>query len=390
MKTNKKDFSSEGIIRKSILTIVFTFAVLLFTSDVNAQTDIAVRVINATGNPVTGLTDANIKFRKSPYGLQDVISGITVTESGSQGNYICKGFTTFQLVKLFINEVEQTWFGEQYSGNPAGTFVEQTGTETISGTKTFTGIVLLYGNQTQITYPYQDAAAPFYNGGTGTPPYGNSLVWKMWVENNFISGTAFLDSCFIIRKNRIFVDSKMYKDIAGVAYNDIRSAIDWIYSNGAPGPNNRWTVFIIPQENSYYITDFTWYDYINIVGLGEVHIKNTENYPPLSIFTRSGTMTDKNVRAENLNFDSYEANILVKKMIVVNCNFRASEDNYTPEITIEDSQVESSGFYVTGTGNINTTGSNRIINCYGNKTITWGDNDKVYGYIYNTDDDIQY
>ena len=375
---------------KTIKTILILCALCVLCGEILSQTDISIRVINASGNPVTGLSDANIKFRKSPYSLQDVVTGLTVTETGSQGNYICKGFTTFQLVKLFINEVEQTWFGEQYSGNPSGTFVEQTGTESISGTKTFTGIVMLSGIQTQIMYPYQDPAAPFFSSGNGTPPYGNSLVWKSWVENNFVGGTVFLDSCFVIRKNRIIVDSKIYKDFTGIAYNDIRSAVDWIYANGSPGPLNRWTILIIPQENTAYMTDFTWYDYINIVGIGEVHLKNTANIPPYSIFTRSGTMSDRNVRAENLNFDSYEANILIKKMIVVNCNFRAEEDNYPANITIEDSQVESTGFYIFGTGSINAASTNRIINCYGNRNISWSANDAVYGYSCNSSDDIQY
>ncbi len=376
---------------KNILIILLAvFWIPAFAGMTNSQTELAIRIIDGSGEPVTGLTDANIKFRISPYGSGDVLSGITVTETGTQGNYICRGFTTFQPVKLYINDIEQTWFGAQYSGDPAGTFVEQSGTESISGSKTFTGMVNLSGPQAQIMYPYQNATAPFYNGGEGPPPYGNSLVWKYWVEKNFVSGTGFLDSCFIIRENRIVVDKKLVNDITGIAYNDIRSAVDWVYTNGSPGANNRWTVYIIPQENSYYITDFTWYDYINIIGLGEVHIKNTPNYPPYSIFVRAGTMNDRNVRAENLNFESLEANILVKKMIVVNCNFRAEEDNYTPDITIEDSQVESCGFYVIGAGNLIASGTNRVISCYGNKNISWGSNDKVYGYNYNTGDDIQY
>jgi hypothetical protein len=352
-----------------------------------AQTELAIRIIDGSGNPVTGLTDANIKFRKSPFGLGEVLTGISVTEAGTQGNYLCAGFTTFQPVKLFINDVEQTWFGQQYSGDPASTFVEQSGTESIGGTKTFTGVVNLSGLQTQIMYPYLNATSPWISGA---PPFNNSLVWKGWIIDNFIQGTAFLDSCFIIRKNRIIVDKKLVNNITGISYNNIRSAVDWIYTNGSPGINNRWTVIILPQEDGYYSTDFTWYDYINITGLGEVHIRNTDHTPPYSIFVRSGTFNDRNVRAENLNFDSYEANLLIKKMIIINCNFRAEEDNYTPNITIEDSQVESSGFYLLGGGSISASGTNRIINCYGNRSISWGANDAVYGYQYNTSDDIQY
>lgn len=368
-----------------IAAILWIFA---FAGKTFAQTQIAVRIIDGSGNPVTGLTDANIKFRKSPYSLQDVIAGISVTETGSQGNYICGEFPTFQLVKLFINDVEQTWFGEQYSGNPANTFVDFTTIQTIPASKTFNGIIQLSGPQTQIMYPLINPASTWFTGEN--PQYNNSLVWKSWVADNFVQGLDFLDSCFIIRENRIIIDRKLVNNITGISYNNIRDAVDWIYTNGSPGPNNRWTIYIIPQENSYYVTDFTWYDYINIVGLGEVHITNTYNYPPYSIFVRAGTMSDRNVRAENLNFNSNEANILIKKMIAVNCNFRAAEDNFSPDITIEDSQVESSGFYVIGTGNLNVSGTNRIINCYGNKSVTWGINDMVYNYSYNTGDDIQY
>jgi len=375
-----------------IITFIIVTAAMLwipaFAGMAYAQTQIAVRIIDGSGNPVTGLTEANMKFRKSPYGLQDVIAGITVTETGTQGNYICGDFSTFQLVKLFINDVEQTWFGEQYSGNPANTFIDFNTIQTVPASKTFNGIIQLSGPQTHIMYPLINAASPWFTDGT--PQYGNTLVWKSWVENNFIQGTGFLDSCFIIRENRIIVDKKLVNNITGISYNNIRQAVDWIYTNGSPGINNRWTIYIIPQEDAEYVTDFTWYDYINIVGLGEVHIKNTSNYLPYSIFVRAGAMNDRNVRAENLNFDSFEANILIKKMIVVNCNFRAEEDNYVPDITIEDSQVETSGFYAIGSGNLNAAGTNRIVSCCGNKNITWGINDKVYGYIYNTGDDIQY
>jgi hypothetical protein len=377
-----------GKIRLMTFIIGIALLTLAMTDSAFGQTQIAVRIIDGSGNPVTGLTDANIKFRKSPYGLQDVIAGISVTETGSQGNYICGGFSTFQLVKLFINDVEQAWFGEQYSGNPANTFVDFSSNQTISGAKTFIGGIQLSGPQTQIMYPLINPASSWFTNGT--PQYGNSLVWRTWVEDNFVQGVSFLDSCFIIRENRIIVDKKLVNNITGISYNNIREAVDWIYTNGSPSANNRWTVYIIPQENSYYVTDFTWYDYINIVGLGEVHIKNTSNYPPYSIFVRAGTMSDRNVRAENLNFNSIDANILVKKMIVVNCNFRAAEDNFEPDITIENSQVEDCGFFVIGAGNLNVSGINRVIDCFGNRTITWGANDRIYGYSYSTGDDIQY
>lgn len=355
------------------------FLLILFLSvGIYSQTQFAVRIIDASGAPVTGLTSANIKFRISPFGAGDVLT-IPVTEKGSQGNYICTGFTTFQLVKLFIDGVEQEWFGQQYSGDPDNTFVNQAGTETITGDKTFTG-ALIATDVATFTEPYISS--------TSTVPTSDMLVWKSWVEANTVSGVV-ADSFFIIRNNRLIVDSRLAVDIAGKQYNDIKTAMDWIYSNGSPSANNRWTIYIIPSNitSTGYASDFTWYDYIDLVGMGQVLITNTINIPPYSIFTRTGS---NRVRAENINFYSYDANLSINLIQAFNCNFKVELDNYSPNLNIQNSQLVNCGLYVKGLATTSVVGANRLMNCYGNSYISWTVDDDIYGYTVMLGDEMEF
>lgn len=393
---------------KTKIFLIF-FAFCLFTFHSFGQTELAFVFVDGSGNPVTGLTDANIKFKAIPY-TGSYMTGLTVTEHGTQGNYKVTGFTTFQLVKCYINDIEQTWLGQIQSGDAGSTFLPLTG-------GTMTGVInmgtqrieaLADPNSSDDAFPlsYGDAryaqnsaaevitgtwsfdqatfASP-YISSTITVPSSDMLIWKAYADANYMSSSG-LDSVFVIRDNRIIVDQKLANDITGKQYNDIKSAVDWVYSNGSPGATNRWTVYIIPSPN-YYVTDFTWYDYIDIIGLGEVYIKNTEHTPPYSIFTRSGSV---GVKAENLNFYSYDANLNIQKIRSHNCNFRVELDNYSPILNIEDSQIKNSGFYIIGGATLTVTGANRIINCYGNTSPSWTASDKIYNYSYVIGDDIQY
>src|SRR5258706_6997725 len=112
------------------------------------MTEVIIRVINSSGEPVTGLTASNIKFRKSPYGTGNEITGLTVTESGTQGNYKISGFSAWQKAKLYINDIFQDWWGEQFTGDPATNFVDFVSTQNVGGQKTFTGANTHSGNST--------------------------------------------------------------------------------------------------------------------------------------------------------------------------------------------------------------------------------------------------
>lgn len=95
------------------------------------------------GVPITGKQDS-IEFTRYPHSsiATDEVSGITVTETpSSSGVYLCKGFTTYEYVCLWIAGVKQTWFDSVQVGDfgawLAARYVTLSTNQTISGTKTF-------------------------------------------------------------------------------------------------------------------------------------------------------------------------------------------------------------------------------------------------------------
>jgi hypothetical protein len=370
--------------------------------------EVIIRVLNSSGDPVTGLTASNIKFRKSPYGTGDEITGVTVNEIGSQGNYKIAGFTMWQKAKLYINGILQDWWGEQFTGDPANNFVDFGSAQTVSGPKTFSGnnthsgsnsfsgVNTFSGANTHsgnntfsgrntftdnntfsvsaiIADPKIDNAGHLYGSNN---PAADNLIWK-----NF-SDQAYLG----IQQNRIVVDNKAAADIAGKLYRSVKDAVNYAYNNGSPSINNRWEIFVIPHPSAVYTEDFYWYDFIDIIGLGWVKIRNTGGR---SLFIRSGAMTDRNVKAVNLHFENTDTNLNFQKMIVDNCSVVMIEDSFSPVLTLEDSQFRNTYFGNIGLGTITVTGSNRVINCTGGSNISWGIGNLVYNYVFIDKDYIQ-
>lgn len=99
----------------NILLLVGLFACA--QSAVAQFTSVPIRLVTSTGTPLTGKAD-DIDFTKYPHSYPaDVIGSITVTEIGTAGNYIAKGFTTFQYAKLWVDGTNQTWFDSVLTGN---------------------------------------------------------------------------------------------------------------------------------------------------------------------------------------------------------------------------------------------------------------------------------
>ncbi len=146
-------------------------------------------LVDDNGDPLTGQS-ANVKFTKYPHTYpDDVISGITVTEIGTQGSYNAKGFTTFQFAKMWLGGVVRTEFDSIPTGdllthlnaNYWRTNAAQTG---ISGNKTISS-----GNYTITTGDWLKLAGtetwskPYiYSGSSWSTNYsegsGYSLVWR--------------------------------------------------------------------------------------------------------------------------------------------------------------------------------------------------------------------
>jgi len=163
--------------KKTVLaSFIFVFLLLGLTS--YSQTQVSLQLVDNTGAFINGLTSDNIKFRRSPYTGGDVVSGLTVTQPVGNliGNYIVTGFSTFEEVKLFVNDVEQAWFGVKYAGNlPAyivgvladyvtiGTNQTITGTKAFSAPQTtfvtgvFSGSVIVDGTLFEAVDPYINA-----------------------------------------------------------------------------------------------------------------------------------------------------------------------------------------------------------------------------------------
>lgn len=375
------------------------------------MTEVILRIINSNGEPVTGLTASNIKFRKSPYGSGNEITGLTVTESGTQGNYKITGFSSWQKAKLYINVIFQEWWGEQFTGDPANNFVDFSSAQQVSGQKTFTGANTHSGNNTfsgnnthsgnntfggnnTFTGAAEfDNSVVFVNGQqaamlgdtylrnplivdpSGTPA-GSSLIWKDYAGRNFVP----------IGANKIIVDSKAAADIEGKVYRSIGNAVNYAYNNGSPGALNRWEILVLPHHTGVYTEAFYWYDFIDITGIGWVKIQNV---PSKSLFIRAGSMTDRNVKASNLHFESTNYNLNFQKMIADNCSMIMIEDDYAPVLTIEDSQFRTYYFGFIGAVNFVNAGSNRVINCSGGTDVHWNTDDKVYNYSFISGDYIQ-
>jgi hypothetical protein len=361
--------------------------------------EVIIRVLNSGGGPVTGLTAANIKFRRSPYITGNEISGLAVAEIGSQGNYKISGFTIWQKAKLFINGVVQDWWGEQFTGDPSNYFVDIASAQSVTGAKIFSGNNSHTGNNSfsganTFSGSNTHSGNNTFSGGnifsssnifTGTAinadprvittgilynsnnPDADNLIWKKYADSAYLA----------VQANRLVVDAKASADVTGKLYRSIKDAVNYAYNTGSPSSSNRWEILVMPHPEAVYTEDFYWYDYIDIIGIGWVKLRNTLNR---SLFIRSGAMTDRNVKAVNLHFENTDMNLNFKMMIADNCSVVMIEDNYSPVLTLEDAQFRNSYFGLIGSGSMVTTGSNRLINCVGGIKAVWGPNDKIYNY----------
>lgn len=231
---------------KIILTILFllTLSVNLFS-----QYSIPLRLVNSDGTPKTGQA-SNIVFTRYPHSYgTDNVSGITVTEVGTAGNYVCKGFTTYEYVKLWLSGVNQTWFDSVQVGNIStyintllGSYMNKTGTQSgFTGTKTLTGDWLWTSGTITLNKPYVYTSSPWY---TDYSLIGNSsLGWK-----------GLNDSLYVLRDWMFLSGSKIilqsgYK-IWGLANTQpiqiYTSQFSWDATNGL-------TLQLPYQQDSMYI-----------------------------------------------------------------------------------------------------------------------------------------
>lgn len=197
MKTNKTH------IMKKISIIIFCLMAFAFWHDAYSQYSIPLRLVNSDGTPKTGQA-SNITFRRYPHGSGDGVSGLTITEVGTAGNYVCKGFTTYEYVTLWLSGVQQTWFDSvqvgsvtSYINTLLGSYMNKTGTQTgFTGSKTLTGDWLWTSGTITLNKPYIYTSSPWY---TDYSLIGSSsLIWKglgdslYGTKPYYISGTSII------------------------------------------------------------------------------------------------------------------------------------------------------------------------------------------------------
>ncbi len=197
MKTNKTH------IMKKISIIIFCLMAFALWHDAYSQYSIPLRLVNSDGTPKTGQA-SNITFRRYPHGSGDGVSGLTITEVGTAGNYVCKGFTTYEYVTLWLSGVQQTWFDSvqvgsvtSYINTLLGSYMNKTGTQTgFTGSKTLTGDWLWTSGTITLNKPYIYTSSPWY---ADYSLIGNSsLIWKglgdslYGTKPYYISGTSII------------------------------------------------------------------------------------------------------------------------------------------------------------------------------------------------------
>ena len=118
--------------------------------------------------------------------LNENIIPCTVTETGSQGNYIISfpSGTTWQLGKVYLNNIFQQFIGIHWVGDPETVFPTLTGNNTFTGTNIFSGHNVSFSgfNLTAIADPIsdQDAMTLHY----ANTHYFSTSSGGNWIRNN--------------------------------------------------------------------------------------------------------------------------------------------------------------------------------------------------------------
>jgi len=143
-----------------LILAVFILLNLINLTNLYSQTDLTIKIVNSSGVPINGLTSTDIKFIKSPFTGTEVVAGLTITEENGNtlGTYHVSGFTTFQLVELWISGTKYKDFGRKYTGD-------------ITNQDLFV-----------INHPYINTGSPLYSNYSDGQFFLSTLVWRGYVE----------------------------------------------------------------------------------------------------------------------------------------------------------------------------------------------------------------
>lgn len=347
-----------------------------------------IRVTNSSDVGTTGLTDTNIKFRRSPFGSGDEIT-IAGVSGGTNGVYLCSFIgVPYQAAQLWIDGVYQATWGTKYIGDIYEEFLskDDSSSQTMSGaiamgSNKITGLAL--GTASGDAVPYQQAMKlNDTNPQTMSGQIDMNSIRIIRVGTAITTGDAMpyeqvnslLQRAFISEANQIIVDSKRAADISGYIYNDLDSAVT--YAASVASVNSRQNIYLVPHIGSYYTISQSIPDYVNLYGLGGIAIVR-------GAFSRSGSVALSS-RMENIYFEAVDANHVIVRTIALNSYWQTVPDSGDGgTISTTSSHLTNCGLFgqYSDTGDdVTSGGTNKIINCHGNFNVTWQSSDEMYGF----------
>lgn len=353
------------------------------------------RVANSSNVGTTGLTGAEIKFRRSPFGSGDEIT-IAGVSGGTNGIYLCSHIgVTYQAAQLWISGIYQATWGTKYIGDlPAylvATYLAKAG-------GTMLGNIAMGGNKAtgagaatangQYTVYEQVGLLAGANTWTGSNSFNNiprnstsrsyggnvyELVDVKYLTDNYGTGTG---TNVGVNVNRLIVDSKQTTDVAGKIFNGIQEAITYAGTQ-TPSSTSRWLIIIMPHHSSGYAEDITLLKYVDLVGWGNVYI--TGGFTTSHV-TGSETWSARDARIENLVFNSTDKNYRFRLLHIKNCIAKANGAAGEIVFYIDGSNCNNFGIFTQNDVDLQanaTEQENRVFNCFGNEEPVWESGDDV-------------
>jgi hypothetical protein len=359
------------------------------------------RITNSADTGISGLTSANIKFRRGPFGSGDEIT-IAGVSGGTNGIYLCSFIgVPYQAAQLWIDGVYQSDWGTKYIGDVFEEFLSKditTEQDIVSdidmNSKKLKNLADGSGAADSMTYGQGVKATGAVNEnieGVKTyfsypkiraDEYAHPSEYHEFTPKGYVDEVAGTGaSNFTLQANRILVDSKLAANSTGKKYSTIQAAIAYAATQ-TPTSANRFTIFIVPHHSSGYAENVTLIRFCDLAGLGNVVI--TGSMDTTHGNGGSSDYTGYDTKLKNITFAGVNTALEPTGLKADNCIFKVNGSIGETNFLINSCQFDNCGFYIQNDVNIeiqNTpvTGKiNRVNNCKANFNPLWHEDDKIY------------
>lgn len=267
----------------------------------------AIKINNADGTPNNDLTKENVNFKiydgtsftdYIPYGELNLMNNF--------GNYVANGIEGWQQVGLFIDDVQQFWWGLQYIGEPPfvtdDELLAEAETRAAADQVLNEAMVHLAGNEDVSDVKRFITDAPQSCNAGGTPRITTNpadLINYHQANLTFINN----DNGLLVPYRTLIVDSSITASYTN-HYKTIQEAINYAHAQN-PLDANEWYIFIMP---GVYAENLTFQPKIHLYGIGKVQINGTISGADASqhicdlLFVQTANFTLSQIKAKNCIF----------------------------------------------------------------------------------------